>query len=212
MANVKSIAPKLALDKCWQCVLAILTSSPLRSNTMFCLLLTLILVSCAKPADRSAMTVSNAEVQIDDSSLLRDGIAIGAVTGGQPTDAMGVSEVGKEDFAGALRDSLAANHLLCERGVTCPFKLDANLLGLSQPAWGINIEVTAYVNYVLYKSQNEDPIFVESITTSASEISKPFISMPGSALRVANEGAIRENLAEFLRRLSHQQLSYLRTK
>jgi hypothetical protein len=165
--------------------------------------ITLALGACAAPADRSNMTVSQVQKAPGptDASLI-DGVAVGSVDGGQETQALGTSEVDNEDFQSALMDSLRNYGLLAE-GSAPRHILYAHLLDVHQPLVGLNMTVTAKVQYELVDAVNRQPAQERTVET---EFTSPF----GAAFaadertRLANEGAIRENIAEFLDWLSRK--------
>jgi hypothetical protein len=163
--------------------------------------ITLLLGACAAPAERSNMTVglNPALAQPVDTSLI-DGIAVGSVDGGETTRALGTSEVNNEDFQSALMDSLR-NHGLLAEGNAPRYILYAHLLDVHQPLVGLNMTVTARVNYELVDAVNGQPA---EETTVETEFTSPFGDAFGAdeRTRLANEGAIRENIGEFLAWLS----------
>jgi hypothetical protein len=170
----------------------------MRQRTALMLLaITLLLGACAAPAERSNMTVSQIPEfgQPADTSLI-DGIAVGSVDGGQDTNALGTSQVGNEDFQSALMDSLRNQGLLAE-GNAPRYVLYAHLLDIHQPLVGLNMTVTAKVNYELADAVNGQPT---EETTVETEFTSPFgeAFAADERTRLANEGAIRENIGEFL--------------
>jgi len=163
----------------------------------------LLLGACAAPAERSNMTLSQIQDlgQPADTSLI-DGIAVGSVDGGQATSALGTSEVDNEDFQNVLMDSLRNQGLLAE-GNAPRYILYAHLLDVHQPLVGLNMTVTAKVNYELADAVNAQPT---EETTVETEFTSPFGDAFGAdeRTRLANEGAIRENIREFLAWLSRK--------
>jgi hypothetical protein len=167
------------------------------------LAIALLLAACAAPAERSSMTVGlNPALAAPADTSLIDGIAVGSVDGGEATRALGTSEVDNEDFQSALMDSLRNNGLLAE-GNAPRYILYAHLLDVDQPLVGLNMTVTAKVNYELADAVNAHP-------TEETTIETEFTSAFGDAFgadertRLANEGAIRENIQEFLAWLSRK--------
>ena len=161
----------------------------------------LLLAACASPAERSNMTVGliPALATPADTSLI-DAIAVGSVDGGEATPALGTSQVNNEDFQSALMDSLRNNGLLAERNAP-RYILYAHLLDIHQPMIGLNMTVTAKVNYELADAVNAQPT---EETTVETEFTSPFgdAFSADERTRLANEGAIRENIREFLAWLS----------
>ena len=176
----------------------------MRQRTALMLLaLTLLLGACAAPAERSNMAVPQtlALAEPIDTSLI-DGIAVGSVDGGEETRALGTSKVDNEEFQSALMDSLR-NHGLLAEGNAPRYILYAHLLDVHQPLVGLNMTVTARINYELVDAVNGQPT---EETTIETEFTSPFgdAFAADERTRLANEGAIRENIREFLAWLSRK--------
>jgi hypothetical protein len=170
---------------------------------MMLLATALLLGACAAPAERSNMTVSHipAFAEPTDTSLI-GGIAVGSVDGGQETHPLGTSEVDNEDFQSALMESMRDHGLLAE-GNAPRYILYAHLLNLQQPLIGLNMTVNAKVNYELVDAVNGQPSQDKTVET---EFTSPFgdAFAADERTRLANEGAIRENIREFLTWLSRK--------
>ena len=176
----------------------------MRQRTGMMLLAAALLVgACATPAERSNMTVSHisALAKPTDTSLI-GGIAVGSVDGGQETQPLGTSEVDNEDFQGALTESLR-NHGLLAEGNAPRYILYAHLLNLQQPLIGLNMTVTAKVNYELVDAVDGQPNQDKTVET---EFTTPFGDAFGAdeRTRLASEGVIRENIREYLTWLSRK--------
>ena len=163
----------------------------------------LALAGCAAPADRSGMTVPSVLALADpiDPGLV-DGVAVGSVDGGQATSALGTSEVDNDDFQSALMDSLR-NHGFLAEGSAPRYILYAHLLDVRQPLVGLSMTVTAKVRYELADAVNGQPAQERTIET---EFTAPYSAAfaADERTRLANEGAIRENIGEFLSWLSRK--------
>lgn len=157
-----------------------------------------LLAACSQGANPTGMIATSAIEPVQQDSVLRDRIAIGNVTGGQATNPLWISEVSNDDFASALRQSLAANALLAVRDET--FRVDAILIGFDRPLAGFDLTVTARIKYRLTRRSNGEVVYDR-------EIRAPFTANFGSAflanerLKLANEGAVKENIKQFLRDL-----------
>lgn len=173
------------------------------------LLLAVALSACASPARTSNMVVDRASssAAATSGSPLVGAINLAEVSGGEPTNPMWTSEVGNAEFREALRLSLIANNLLSLAPAQARYNLTADLHSLSQPMIGLDMTVTAAVRYILVEmdSQTGEPAlrFNELVTM-------PYTATFGDSpigierLRLANEGAIRENITELLARLDQQ--------
>lgn len=131
-------------------------------------------------------------------SRLRQAVRVGTVVGGKDTSPLWVSKIASADFAEALRRSLAVHGLLAAASER--FRVDAELVELQQPFAGFDFTVTAVVRYRMVSTSSGAVLF-------ATDIRSPFTADFGSSyvaverLRLANEGAARENLRLFLEAL-----------
>ena len=82
----------------------------------------------------------------------------------------------------------------------CQYPTDVNLLGLSQPAIGLDMTVTSHVNYKVYDAAGK-PILLETISAPCTAT---FSDSPIGFVRIkrANEGSIRANITQFLDKLA----------
>ena len=130
------------------------------------------------------------------ASPWRGSLAVGTVNGGAPTNPLGVSRVGNAEFTEALRISLGMHGLAGERLV-----VDGALQNLVQPLLGFDMTVTATAQYRVTERATGRVLFDQVIST-------PFTARFGShlygveRLRLANEGAIRANIAAFIAALN----------
>lgn len=159
--------------------------------------------ACASGANPGAMTASVSEATLlPPRSRLRQAVEVGGVTGGRETNPMLSSQVSDGDFADALRRSLAVHAVLASG--SGGYRLDAQLVELKQPFGGFNMEVKATVLYRLVALQTGRTVFER-------RISNAFTANFSSAhygvlrLRLANEGAVRENIQSFIATLVDEE-------
>lgn len=151
------------------------------------------LAGCAQPAETARMVVDAPSAPFPSRFL--GAVCVRAVTGGEETNRLWISKVDDAGFRQALTASLPANALLAD-GSACPFPTDVNLLGLSQPAAGLDMTVTSHVNYKVQDARGQ-AVLLETI-------SAPYTAAFGEhligviRLQRANEGSIRANIAAFL--------------
>lgn len=160
------------------------------------LILTLALGACASGATPGAMVPLPAEqTSAAQNSRLRQAIAIGNVSGGRETNPLWTSQVSQADFAAALRQSLSTHAMLTINNET--FRLDATLHDLEQPFAGVDLQVTSRVSYRLVRvSDGTIAYTIEVRRAFTAPFSSSFLAV--ERLRLANEGAIRENIRDFL--------------
>ncbi len=159
----------------------------------------LILAGCATPARVEQMTArpSTQVIRAADSSLLRSNTAVKSVTGGKATNPLWVSNVSGSDFERALEASLSTAGLLASNRQASLYQINADLVKMDQPIFGIDMTVTAQVKYELVERSTGKTIY-------SKEIRSPFTATMGDAflgserLKIANEGAVKSNLNIFI--------------
>jgi hypothetical protein len=136
-------------------------------------------------------------------SALRHEVSVSSVSGGEDTNPAWTSEIGNEEFSGAIKQSLAAQGLLSDNG---RYQLAVNLSEVDQDLFGLDLTVVTKVKYTLIDSRNTNMVMDETITT-------PYTATFGDAvlaferLRLANEGAAKKNIEELLDTLSALRIS-----
>jgi hypothetical protein len=151
--------------------------------------------SCATPSDTGRMSVAAPLDQPNFPSALQHTICIRTVTGGETTNPLWVSKVDSKDFQTALSVSMKSAGLIAPPDA-CKYSLDVNLLGLSQPSFGLDMEVTSHVNYKVFDTAAQ-PILLETISAA---FTATFSDSPIGFVRIkrANEGSIRASISQFL--------------
>lgn len=154
-----------------------------------------LLSGCATPASSERMTVSDHRQtsQIPASHSLKGNIGVAMVTGGGDTNPMWRSKVSSEAFQRALEDSLRNATLLNPTLSAGKYQLTADLLDLSQPLTGANLDVSTSVRYSLIEKSTRKEVYarvVQSVHTARWNDAFNF----NDRLNIANEGAIRTNI------------------
>jgi len=157
------------------------------------------LAACASGARTGAMTAPVAPDQIvADNSPIKKAIAVGAVTGGDETNPLWKSEVSNGNFKTALEDSLALSVL--KGGADAPYTLNAKLVSLHQPFAGFDLTVTSTIEYSLLAPGKATPVLSKTVVTPyTAELGEAFLGV--ERLRLANEGAMRENIKQIIAHL-----------
>jgi hypothetical protein len=157
------------------------------------------LSACATGAKPGAMAVQVSQsTLIDEQSGLYKSTEKPVVTGGKKTNPLWASNVSNEDFAAALEQTLSANVMLASANAR--FKLSAQLVELKQPFAGFNMTVTAKVKYTLTSAADGKTVWEKEITTPyTAKMGDAFVGV--KRLQLANEGAIRENIKQFVDQL-----------
>lgn len=167
-----------------------------------CILFACFLGGCAAAAESALMVPSTPLSGEEVNTALLRSIGIGAVTGGEETDPMQFSRVSNEDLREALRISLNNVGFLASEKKSEKFVLNASLLELTFPRSGFTQTTSAFIRYELQRIDDGEVIYDETITTEfTATIDDEFVGI--ARVKLTNEGAVRENIAEFLRALTN---------
>ena len=163
------------------------------------------LSACASPAEVQNMVVTKSSVSVSGKETpFSNAILIKQVDGGEDTNPLWTSEVGKSGFREALRSSMQQTGFLASSASATKFDLHATLSKVAQPLVGLNFTVTSYVRYRLIQRSTLKTWFDEEV--SAAYTATFGDSLLGvQRLRLANEGSIRENIRLFIQRLAQQK-------
>lgn len=170
-----------------------------------------LLSGCATPARVDQMIVSGTPSQRIAETPLRNNIAIRDVTGGQETNPMWKSNVGTNEFSQALEASLRTFGLLAANRQAGSHALTVHLQNLEQPMIGLDMTVTASVNYILVEQATNKEVINRTVAV-------PYTAMLGDALvgaerlRLANEGAIRTNFSQLFEELLRLKIDNVSVK
>lgn len=165
-----------------------------------------LLAGCASPAAIDKMTVKPATHSSLPNAQLKENVTIQSVSGGKSTNPLWVSKVGNDGFKQALEESLRNAMLLSNSGQSSKYTLDAKLLSLDQPVAGLDMTVTAAVEYTLTERATQKVLYSKIISTpytaTFSDSAIGFIR-----IKIANEGAIHENIRSVIEALNQLKLS-----
>jgi hypothetical protein len=127
-----------------------------------------------------------------------DGDVSVAVSGGKETSKMGASQISNDAFAQALRESIEKAGLFS--GVAADggrYRLTSFIGKVDQPMFGFSLTVKMEVSYALKDTKSGSSVWTKDIKSE-------YTATPGQAfaaverLRLANEGAARENIRQAL--------------
>ena len=155
------------------------------------------------------MTVRSAEAtdaRARTPDALKTNIALRDVTGGKETNPAWVSNVSSSEFELALEESLRSVGMLSANRQGGRYQLVAHLEKLDQPLMGFDMTVTASVSYSLVERSSGKTVWQKSLLSPyTATVSDAFVG--SQRLRLANEGTIRQNIAQLIAEL--QQLKVL---
>jgi hypothetical protein len=161
------------------------------------------LSGCATGATTAGMIIRPEELVRPTSPAVQHAVAIEAVGGGSETNAMWASQVGNLEFKAALSESLKAAGILADGPAR--YTLVAALISLDQPTFGFDMTVTAKVQYAVTDTTTNAVVWHEVVTTPHTATTSD--SLAGvTRLRLANEGAMRKNIARLIERLGAASL------
>jgi hypothetical protein len=162
-------------------------------KTIFSIFVLAFVSSCASSAKISGMTTNTA--QIGNFGSYKNSIAVSNISGGNETNPLWMSKVSNNDFTQALKLSLSKNGLLNE--INPNYILSANLGELSQPMFGLDMSVGSKVSYSIADKKTNKVVLNKDVANNyTAKFGDAFSGV--ERLRLANEGAIRENIEQFI--------------
>ncbi len=171
-------------------------------RNLFIALMAIVMIGCATPASRDSMSISAIErTQYSSGKALSKSISVGHVSGGEKTNPAWTSEIGNEEFAAALKDSLETAHLLNNQ-VLSKYELDAILIEVNQPMFGFTMSVKTQVQYTLRDKTNGNIVMQETFSASGSATTgDAFVGT--KRLKMASERSAQENIKRIIDVLYH---------
>ena len=123
-----------------------------------------------------------------------DGDVSVAVSGGKETSKMGASQISDEAFAQALRDSIAKSGLFGKVSSDgARYRLTGFIGKVDQPMFGFSLTVKMEVTYTLKDTQSGNTVWTKDVNSEyTAKAGEAFAAV--ERLRLANEGAARENI------------------
>ena len=159
-----------------------------------------LLGACATPARTSAM-VATADNTAPVNAGLQRAILLGGTFGGEETSPLWTSEIGNPEFKEALQQSLELRGLLASGAGQ--YKLEATIMDVDQPLIGFDATVKTTVHYVLTEVATNKIVDDRTIEAShTATVSDAFVGV--ERLRLANEGAAKNNIAAYLDQLTRE--------
>lgn len=179
---------------------------------VFSILLLAVLSGCATPARIDQMTAKKIDtLKIVNETPLRNSLSLKGVSGGESTNPLWLSKVGSDDFKQALEQSLKTAMLLAADQSKGSYLLSTTLVSLNQPWVGLDLQVIATVEYSLEERATGRKVFSTTISTPYTATFSDAV-LAFERLKIANEGAVRENIEKIIDELlllnvSNQQVS-----
>ena len=160
-----------------------------------------LLSGCATASKSDAMVAKPVAVTHASSS----DVSV-AVAGGKDTTKMGASQISDDAFAQALRDSISQSGLFKSVAASGGrYKLSAFIGKVDQPMMGFSMTVKMEVSYTLVDTTSGKAVWSKNIASEhTAKASEAFAGV--TRLRLANEGAARDNIEQALTEMSALQL------
>jgi hypothetical protein len=149
-----------------------------------------LLGGCASPATSTAMIPGKFEVGTQHAKS-----ASVQVGGGQATSSMGKSQIGDAEFAAALVESINKSKTFSKviQGQGADYLLNVTIFSMDQPSFGFSFTVKMEALWTLTKTDGS-VIWKEAVKSEhTATTSDAFAGV--ERLRMANEGAARNNIA-----------------
>lgn len=160
-----------------------------------------ILAGCAGPARHQEMVVAPSTITSKPVGIFASEVFVSEVVGGQKTNPLWTSEIDDDNFKKALVNSLRQHGFHNDSKADSKYHLTAKLLGVSQPAFGLSFTVSMHVNYLVLDSETDESVLLKTITSEyTASMGEAFIAI--KRLRLANQGAARENIKLLIAALS----------
>jgi hypothetical protein len=156
--------------------------------------------ACAQPARAPRMAVHDVmSSSVTAGGGLEESFTVGGVSGGSPTNGLWTPQIDDAAFREALERSLAVNRMLAALPDSARYVVFARLLEVERPVVGLSMRVAPRVAYRVFERGAPGEVFDDEIVTVHT--ARFGDAMLGAErLRLANEGAIRESIREFLNR------------
>ena len=170
--------------------------------SMAAIAVALLLTGCASPATVKGMRPQSLAPQN------KQPYSVGVqVAGGEKTNPLWTSEISNESFAQAIREGIAESGLF--RSVVTvgdgDYLLEVSLIKVNKPLVGFDMTVILTADWKLTHIATRKIVYQDTITKSyTATMGDAFAGI--KRLRLAEEGAAKENITEGLNRISRLNL------
>ncbi len=164
-----------------------------------CLLLAVAILSgCASGAVSTNMVPEN--VQLTNKHPYSVSVL---VDGGKETNPMWASQISNPEFQAAIAETLAKNGVFSTiiKDGNSDYLLEVNITALQQPVIGFSFTVSMSTNWKLTSVKDKKTV-MEHIVASSYTAGMGDSVIGVKRLRIANEGAARENIKDGVNKIS----------
>ena len=179
--------------------------SPTLYRSLLAGLIGMLLSACGTPTQPLSMALAPADALqlrhwVPDG--LKGQVALDAVKGGEVTGRWWGSKVSNLVLSQALEDSLRSVGMLpMAAGSSARYQLRAQLLNLDQPVLGTDTTVYAAIQYSLVAKADGTLLYERAVRTAGTAGLGDALLSQTERLRLANEAAVRTNIAIAVRDL-----------
>lgn len=153
--------------------------------------------ACASKAEMKYMVVKNTQ-QTQYDAKYKSAIDVTIVRGGEETNPFLISKIDNDEFKKALIASLMHTDLYKKGG---EYSLKAEILDVEiLPLFSMDKTVKMSVRYTLFDTKNRKRVFKKTITEQHTATMSDAFG-PMTKIKIANEGAAKENIAALLKEL-----------
>lgn len=167
-----------------------------------CIALSAVLSGCATPTTSAGMTPTAIKTTTKHAKTVSV-----AVAGGQETDSMGKPKVSNSVMAQAITDSINASKTFSGvvQGKSGDYMLSVNIANLDQPSFGASFTVKLEAGWTLQRVDTGAVVWQESVKAEhTATMGDALVAV--ERLRLATEGAARDNIAVGLEKISALKL------
>ncbi|MEL6977392.1 MAG: hypothetical protein AAGM38_01780 [Pseudomonadota bacterium] len=158
----------------------------------------LVAAGCSSAARPTAIVApADSAAFVQDHSPVYQSMTVGDVSGGEETTLISNSKISNEAFREALTTSMRLNGMLSE-APSDDFSVEAEILSVEQPTLQINFTTTAIVTYRVVATSSGAELYRQTVKTE-SEAKFTDSIVRQERIRIATEGAMKENIAAFMR-------------
>lgn len=162
------------------------------------------LAGCASPTDAPKLALDpqdSLQMRGWVPDRLRGQILLSPVTGGRATGSWWGSKLSNAALQEAIEESLRATGMLALRPASGGFSMEAQLVDLEQPVFGLNTKVALTMAYTVVDKRSGTVVYQRRLRSIyVAEFTAAMVD-PNERLRLATEGALRSNINLMLRDL-----------
>jgi hypothetical protein len=169
-----------------------------RPSLWLVLLASCLLAGCASPARPTQMTAQ----KVPHAAVAQEPVVV-SVQGGDQTNPLWVSKISNEGFSAALVESLKQTGLFksIDTSGDAAYRLTTTIEDLEQPIMGLDMTVSLRIDWLLVRTTDGQSLWHDKIlSTYTATVGDSFDG--ALRLRLANEGAARQNIEQGLAKLA----------